>query len=221
MNPSETDQNLAGFIAHLHEVEQLSKSTIALTIAGIRFAHRLQNKEIYGTESQIIMHGIQCTGRKGHGAFTGINVDIVKSARTRLGKSDSLKDVRDGLLVGLVSDGLLRGSELLALRVCDIEQVNDGSGRCTIQRSKTDQEGKGSVVFLSPDTMTVFTKYIEKSKLSRDNVLIQSITRHESLSGCAMSRRGLNKLVKSLWERLFGDCEGITSHSFKLERHSP
>ena len=59
MNPSETDQNLAGFIAHLHEVEQLSKSTIALTIAGIRFAHRLQNKEIYCTESQIIMHGIQ------------------------------------------------------------------------------------------------------------------------------------------------------------------
>ncbi|MCY4170479.1 MAG: hypothetical protein OXF08_02645 [Bacteroidetes bacterium] len=39
MDRSETDQNLAGFIAHLHEVDQLSKSTIAPTIAGIRFAY--------------------------------------------------------------------------------------------------------------------------------------------------------------------------------------
>jgi len=212
----ENDNGLASFITYLHEIEYLSKSTIALILSGVRFGYKIQEREIYGTESQMVMRGIQRTGRKGRGQSTGINVDIVKSARSRLFKSGSVKDLRDGLLIGLLSDGLLRRSELLSIRVGDIEQSSDKSGRLTIHRSKTDQEGKGAVVFLSPDTMVIYTAFIRLTGLGQDDILIQSMTKHGKLRGHKMSPVGLNKLIKSLWEKLFGDCAGVSSHSFRI-----
>ena len=40
---------------------------------------------------------------------------------------------------------MLRVSEVAALDCADVERTDDGSGRLTIRRSKTDQEGKGTV----------------------------------------------------------------------------
>ena len=49
-----------------------------------------------------------------------------------------------------VRDGGLRVSEAAALTWKDVERWADGSGRLTLLRSKTDQEGKGAVVAVTP-----------------------------------------------------------------------
>ena len=51
-------------------------------------------------------------------------------------------------------DGLLRLAEAAALRWADISPESDGAGRMLITRSKTDPEGAGDVLYLSPKTMT-------------------------------------------------------------------
>ena len=56
-------------------------------------------------------------------------------------------------LLQVMSDGLLRLSEVVALQVADIDTMPDGSGRITIARSKTDQEGKGVTLYLGASTM--------------------------------------------------------------------
>ena len=50
-------------------------------------------------------------------------------------------------------DGMLRRSEAAVLTWEDIGRAADGSGRLIVRRSKTDPEGEGKVLWISPDTM--------------------------------------------------------------------
>ena len=61
--------------------------------------------------------------------------------------------MRDAAILRLGSDCLLRVSELASARVGDLERREDGSGRLTVRRSKTDQDGRGTVLFVGPDAM--------------------------------------------------------------------
>lgn len=59
----------------------------------------------------------------------------------------------DIALCQIAADAGLRRSELAALAWADIEAWEDGSGRLSVRRSKTDQEGQGTVVYLSPQAL--------------------------------------------------------------------
>jgi integrase len=61
--------------------------------------------------------------------------------------------LRDSALLSLGYDAGLRVSELLAVTVEALEVQEDGSGLLTIARSKTDQEGEGACVWVSPETI--------------------------------------------------------------------
>ena len=56
-------------------------------------------------------------------------------------------------LLQLMRDCMLRTSEASAARWRDLEPEPDGTGRLTIPSSKTDQEGKGAVLYVSTATM--------------------------------------------------------------------
>ena len=56
----------------------------------------------------------------------------------------------DLALLQVMRDGLLRRSEAAELRWGDLEVHEDGSGRLHVVRSKTDQAGEGSMLYLGP-----------------------------------------------------------------------
>ena len=56
----------------------------------------------------------------------------------------------DLALVAVLSDGGLRRSEAAALTWGDLQRWDDGSGRITVIRSKTDAEAQGAVVAITP-----------------------------------------------------------------------
>ena len=56
----------------------------------------------------------------------------------------------DLALVAVLSDGGLRRSEASALTWCYVQRWDDGSGRITVIRSKTDTEAEGAVVAITP-----------------------------------------------------------------------
>ena len=64
----------------------------------------------------------------------------------------------DVALVSVMRDAMLRRSEAAAIRWSSIEIQLDCSGRLTIERSKTDQSGEGSVAYLSPTTMEALAR---------------------------------------------------------------
>ena len=59
----------------------------------------------------------------------------------------------DLALVAVLSDGGLRRSEAAALTWGDAQRWDDGSGRITVVRSKTDAEAQGAVVAITPIAM--------------------------------------------------------------------
>ena len=61
----------------------------------------------------------------------------------------------DVALVAVLSDGGLRRSEASSLTWGDVQRWDDGSGRITVIRSKTDVEAQGAVVAITPATMRV------------------------------------------------------------------
>ena len=77
-------------------------------------------------------------GRKGH-------METWEAAHRR-----GLLDIA---LASTLRDGLLRRSEAAELRWGDVELLVDGSGRLHLRRSKTDQEGLGTVLYLGPDAV--------------------------------------------------------------------
>lgn len=60
----------------------------------------------------------------------------------------------DITLISLMRDTMLRRSEAAAARWQDLKMEPDGTGRLTIPKSKTDQTGKSTVVFVSKLTRT-------------------------------------------------------------------
>ena len=56
-------------------------------------------------------------------------------------------------LIGMMRDALLRIGEASKVRWSDLERQADGAGVLTIRKSKTDQEGKGQVVFVTENSM--------------------------------------------------------------------
>ena len=78
--------------------------------------------------------------------------------------------LRDLALVQVMRDGLLRRGEAANLIWGDITGVADGSGRLTIRHSKTDQEGKGAVMYLAPSTVAALERMRPPDAESHDTV---------------------------------------------------
>lgn len=88
--------------------------------------------------------------------------DHIRAAIARMG--DSPADLRDAALLSLAYDGMFRASELVALNVRDVKpQGQDGTAR--VGRSKTDQEGRGSVRFVARDTYARVRAWVEAAGL--------------------------------------------------------
>ena len=61
----------------------------------------------------------------------------------------------------MLSDGGLRRSEASSLTWGDVQRWDDGSGRITVVRSKTDVEAQGAVVAITPAAMQDFAHQMQ------------------------------------------------------------
>ena len=82
----------------------------------------------------------------------------VAAAALATNGEESLAGLRDAAILAVASDALLRVSELAALTVADIDMTEQ---TITVQRSKTDQEGTGAVLFLGKPTVQRVQAWLE------------------------------------------------------------
>ena len=73
--------------------------------------------------------------------------------RTETPEAALHRGLADRVIDGLLRDGLLRRGEAAALRWGDLAGADDGAGVITVRRSKTDPDGAGEVLWISPQTM--------------------------------------------------------------------
>jgi integrase len=79
---------------------------------------------------------------------------------------DNIRADRERALIAVAYDSMARRSEVVAMDVEDFTFMDDGSGRVIIRRSKTDQAGKGSLAYLSPDTVEYLQVWLKVSGIN-------------------------------------------------------
>ena len=78
---------------------------------------------------------------------------------------DAPIDARNRALLAVAYDGMLRRSELSALRVADVVEEMGGEGTLLVRRSKTDPEGCGTMLYLAPDTVALVREWLRRADI--------------------------------------------------------
>ena len=181
--PAEPPEVMAYLLGRLDEGH--SPSTLRASVSAISYEHTAHEKPDPCRNRQIrrilsaatrMVGGLQKQAKP----LTEEVFDKVQevACQPRIGKGGHLERPEtaskrgnlDIAMIGMMRDGLLRVSEAAAATWSDIEERSDGSGRLLIRRSKTDQEGKGAIAYLSVPTMS-HLKRIRNGAAGADRVI--------------------------------------------------
>ena len=127
---------------------------------------------------------------------------------------DALIDRRDVALLLVARDLLGRRSEVAALRVADVRPGEDGSGTVLVARSKTDQEGQGSVGYLAPRTMAALAAWLGGAGITA-GPLFRGVHRTGRL-GRALEPGEVARIFKKLARRAGLDPAEVSGHSCRV-----
>ena len=157
------DTTIAEYLAHEH-ARHIAPGTISLIPAAVRYSSKMSGRpDPVGPHCKRVLAGIKREGAgRGNGQAKGLSwSEAERVAACALVGEPGPRDYRDAAMILLMSDALLRVGEAVAVRVDDIDTEDDGSGRLTLRRSKTDQEGKGAVLYVGPPTMAMLRDWLE------------------------------------------------------------
>jgi len=139
-------------------------------------------------------HGIAPVRK--HAADADVLRDVLRAIT-----GDDLRSVRDRAVLAFGMAGALRRSELVALRLADIERVPEGL-RVTLRRSKTDQDGAGATIAI-PEGRRLRPKalldaWLEQGGIS-DGYLFRRLTAGSAgvATASAMSDRAVARLMQA------------------------
>lgn len=192
-------------------------ATLARWLVSIGKAHTTKgltdptNNDLVRAVSRGIRRSCPCRQLQ---ATPAVKEDIIAMVNTM---GDRLKDQRDRALLLLGFAGASRRSELVGLNVGDIQEVREGL-TVTIQRSKTDQEGRGRKVGIPfargrACPVRALQDYLEESGIS-EGPIFRSITRHGELGG-RLSGNAVSLIIKARAEAAGLDPTNYSGHSLR------
>ena len=133
------------------------------------------------------------------------------------GTPDTLRGKRDRALVLLGFAGAFRRSELVALDVEDVEEVELGM-RVLIRRSKTDQEGMGSVIAVTRGTEACPVLALREWKRAAEiesGPLFRPINKASKVFQGRLTSRSVADIIKEMAQRIGLDASTFSGHSLR------
>ena len=150
-----TDGLLAEYITHLFDQDK-APGTISIVVAAVKWLlkHRNGGKSVDLPITTATMAGIRREGRdRGRGQRNGLTWREVEKICAVQEADGTLRGLRNSTILRVMSDGLLRISEVTELRIDDLED-----NMLRVRFSKTDQEGQGEHLYLCEDTRQIVQK---------------------------------------------------------------
>ncbi|MCY3930943.1 MAG: tyrosine-type recombinase/integrase [Acidobacteria bacterium] len=138
--------------------------------------------------------------------------DALAAARLAAEEGNAL-GLRDAALLLLGSDGLLRISELAAVQVEDLGLGEGGSGVLALPRSKTDQEGEGSSLYVCRETMQAVAAWLRVSGIE-DGPLFRPVLRNGA-GDSALSTSAVRSVIQRR-ARAAGVTGRVSGHSLRV-----
>ena len=212
-------QTITSFIQHLIKRGKKSAS-IRRAIAGISSIHTLSG-EIDPTKAV----DVKLTLRRMHRAIGRYSHQALGITKEKLDAllavtDNNLRGCRDRALLMTAYDTLCRRSELLSLRVEDIDEQMINHQRHTViflRRSKTDQDAHGKWLPVSEKTSKAITEWLNKSQI-KSGLLFRGVDRANRPNE-KLDTSQLAKIYKKLAKKAeFNEEEirGISGHSTRV-----
>lgn len=149
----------------------IKSATIRRKISSISAIHRLSNLEDPTKHSEVKIAVRKMHRQLGRNFVQAYGITQPVLEKLLLVTDDSLRGKRDRLLLLLAHDTLRRRSELVSLRVEDIDFSSEEGACLLLRRSKTDQEGTGKWLYLSIRTSKALQEWLDASKIEIGFVL--------------------------------------------------
>jgi integrase len=133
------------------------------------------------------------------------------------GCPDSLIGLRDRALLALGFAGAFRRSELVALEVSDLLATADGF-RCTIRKSKTDQEGAGQEIAIPRgcriEPVAAIEAWLAASGITAGPIF-RPIAKGGHIQDVPLSGHSAAAIVKAAAKRVGLDASTFAGHSLR------
>ena len=121
-----------------------------------------------------------------------------------------LAGLRDSAIIRLMSDCLLRVSEVAAVNVGDLKD-----NTLTIRQSKTDQMGEGRVLFVGDETVQVIEELKAKANISR-GVLFRRVLKNGKMTTTRLTPEAIREIVKKRSQGIRGVKGRVSGHSLRV-----
>lgn len=193
---------------------EYAPATVKRRLASIGHIHRALGEDDVSKSSVVRMSirkmdRLRGSRQKQAVAFCAEDVDAITQ-----NSGSKLIDLRDIAMLLTARDLLGRRSEIIALRVDDVIFYPDGSGTITIRQSKTDQTGKGAVMWVSIKAAEAIRSWLDLSGVE-DGFMFRAVRKGDRIGG-ALSAGDVSRRYKILAERVGIDPSGISGHSARV-----
>jgi site-specific recombinase XerD len=191
-----TPTTLAAYIFHLSN-QNLKSASIRLAAVSVAAIHRFNRMNDPSKDPDVILELRRMFRKLGRhqSQAAAINKDALESL---IGATDhTLRGYRDRALLLTAYDSLCRRSELAALRVEDLTNVQNGIGiQIRLRKSKADQDAHGQWISLSERTHLAIEDWLKESKIN-SGFLFRGITKYDTPTQ-EIAGAQINRIYKQL-----------------------
>ena len=205
------DASLADYLSDLYERGK-SPATISQVVAAVKWRAKYSpgGHPLVLTLTENTLAGIRREGRdRGRGQVDGLTWQQVEGVCILAETQGTLSGLRDAAMIRLMSDCLLRVSEVVAINCGDLKR-----NTLDIRKSKTDPEGTGATLYVCDATREVLTRYRERAEITRGAVFRQ-MRRSDHLQSQRLTERSARRIIKK--RAGAADVKGFVSgHSLRV-----
>ena len=206
-----SDVLLANYITILHETDK-SPSTIGQLVAAVKWQLKHQSNAPLQPMpiTQTTLAGIRREGRdRGRGQVDGLIWRDVERICVYAEAEGTLIGLRDSAMIRLMSDCLLRISEVVAINVGDFKD-----NTLTLRSSKTDQEGTGESLYVCENTRRLLKQYCEQAGVTR-GAMFRHIRRGGHIQAQRLTTVSARRIIQKR-ARAAGVEGFISGHSLRV-----
>lgn len=158
-----TDTTLAAYLSEL-DTQNIAPNTLAVHFAAIKwyFSNVKGSDMMFPITTKRLKSIRRDAQGRGRGQVDGLNWADVERVCAFAESRGSLQGLRDAALIRLMSDCLLRVSEVVAVNCGHLKDKT-----LIVQRSKTDQQATGEALYVTTETRNAIKKYKDKAEITR------------------------------------------------------
>ena len=204
-----SDSALAAYITYLHGQER-APSSISIVVAAARWQLRNENKDYDLPITTRTLAGIRRDGRdRGRGQVTGLDWQQTERVCAFAESENTITGLRDSAMIRLMSDCLLRVSEVVAVDISDFEKQ-----ALIVRTSKTDQEGTATALYVTSETQDIIERYQKRAGIT-SGALFRRIRRGDHIQSERLTDFSARRIIQKRAEA--AGVEGfISGHSLRV-----